>query len=284
MPVNLEPFDLFADKVKIAMAKDVDDRRDSSKITMSSIGHCARQLAYRRHRVPGKDISWRALSIFEDGDYHHEVVRGWLARALNPEVVTKAGEKSYKSCYELIDEEREVEFCGIVGHIDGILKHDHARCPREGDEHKDYLLEVKSMNDRSFKETVRTRQMSWEYRCQVSAYLCALGLKYAIILLKNKNDSDMEMFRYTVEPSLVEQRFEKIDEVIASEDPESVAREYTPSDSGRLPWQCCYCPFIEICYRDFGLYEAKARKYTVDMERYLGKQSPPEDIPAISAS
>ncbi len=278
MGSHLTPHVLFSNYVKTGMAKQV-DTRDPSQLSMSSLGHCARQLAYRHHGVTGVPISWRGMSIFEDGDMHHDMVRYWLEETLNPKIISDPlapeGKKVlFQSCYALESQEESVDLVGIPGHIDGILRHDDVRCKAK--DHPTYLLEVKSMNDRAFKELVKEQELSLEYRCQVSGYLAALGLKTAIIAAKNKNDSNLEFFTYDVEEDLVEQRLDVFQRVMESEEPESIEREFTPSKSGRLPWQCGYCPFAQTCWRDFHPVEGKSRKLTINMDEFLRKLHPSE--------
>lgn len=115
------------------------DKRDPSHITMSSLGHCARQLAYRYHGVEGKPLSWRTMMVFKDGDTAHTQLRAMIVEGLT----------GSQSCYELIEQEKEVNYQGIIGHVDGILGHKDQMCSNAN--HRPLLLEVKSMNDRGFK-------------------------------------------------------------------------------------------------------------------------------------
>lgn len=223
--------------------------RDPSHIGMSSLGHCGRQLAYKHHQVKGSDLDWRAKVIFDDGDMHHTQIR----KAISEGLIMN------KSCYGLFGEEEEVNLGQLSGHIDGALIHDSTNC--NNTQHKDMLLEVKSMNDRGFTEFRRKRTLSFEYRAQVSAYLRAAALGYAYIIVKNKNNGDMDSMVYEGEDVLLDHRLDVLGNVLASEKPEDIRREYHADEAGELDWQCNYCPFVMLCWRHEGVVEVGAKKF-----------------------
>ena len=110
--------------------------RDESIISMSSIGHCGRQLAYRHHKVDPTPYTYSTQAAFQFGRMYHDVVRGWLKKAL------------VGSTHRLTDMEKDVllqvwhgdgQHKDVCGHIDGIL-----RGRNKGHDH--YLLEVKIMS------------------------------------------------------------------------------------------------------------------------------------------
>ncbi len=253
----MEKSEVFSAVIRAQLEKKV-DARDPSTISMSSLGHCVRSLAYRHHHVEGRPLTWRSMMIFDDGNRAHEQIRSNLFLGL-------AGSTSL--CHQLVEEEAEVELEGVVGHVDGILRHDK-KCPFTGPYHKDLLLEVKSMNDRAFREVVKIKELGFEYRCQVSGYLAAAKMEHAVIICKNKNTGEMAEFFYEVEEELVMERLQKLDSLHITEGPEDVEREYGPTKSGNLPWQCNYCPFVSICWRDFGVVEKKEKKWAVDFPLY----------------
>ena len=252
----MEEQSYFTNLIKAGLEDKVDSR-DPSLISMSSIGHCARQLAYRVHGIEGKPLTWRAQMIFNDGDWTHTQLRSMLFQSLK-----KAG-----SCFTLCKEEADVEFSGVSGHIDGVLEH-NKDCTLTGPDHVSMLLEVKSMNDRAFCELKKEHQIPWEYRCQVSGYLAASGMQHAIIIAKNKNTGDLAEYRYTIERDLLVNRMVVIDTIASSDDPEEVARDYEPNNRGNLPWQCNYCPFVSLCWRDYELQEKKGRKFQINYKMY----------------
>ena len=247
----MSPSDLLASNIKQRLAAAV-DRRDPSHITMSSLGHCARQLGYRYHGVDGTPLSWRTMMIFNDGDRAHNQLREFIVSSL----------KDVSSCYELVDQEKGVNYMGITGHVDGVLAHRDNAC--NNITHMPMLLEVKSMNDRGFKELVKTGEIGKEYRCQVSGYLAGLGLTKAVILAKNKNTGDLYEAQYTIETDLLRERMAVIEAITLSSGPEDLGREYGPNSRGNLPWQCGYCPFVKLCWREYEVLESKEHSYKIN--------------------
>ncbi len=261
----MKRIEIFTNLIKDELTSHV-DRRDPSTISMSSLGHCMRSLAYRYHEIPGKPLGWRTMMVFKDGDMGHAQLRMLMYNRLQG-----AG-----YCHKLVDEEAEVCLDGVVGHIDGFLKHD-PDCKFTGPMHKDFLLELKTMNDRAFAELKKHEEVGLEYRCQISGYLAALDIDQAIVIAKNKNTGELLEFIYDGEDELVLDRITKLDSVIQSKDPESVAREYGPNKSGSLPWQCNYCPFTELCWREEGVTMKKEKKYIVNMD-LVNKQKTIKEI------
>jgi hypothetical protein len=226
--------------------------RPPGQISMSAIGHCARQLAYVKHLTFANQPDWRAKIIFDDGNRHHDQIR----------LALREGLILQKSCFQLIGEEQEVSLGMLKGHVDGILIHDDVECKDKG--HESMLLEVKSMNDRAFAEFQRERKLPYEYECQVSAYLRGSGYDKACILVKNKNTGQMDQMIYTENAALLDSRLEMLAEVMASEEPEQISRDWAyDSKTGKLPWQCGYCPFVELCWRHEGLKQEAPHKYVI---------------------
>lgn len=236
--------------------------RPPGHIGMSGIGHCKRQLAYVKHEIKGTELDWRAKIIFDDGNLHHSQIRQALREGL---VILN-------SCYTLVREEEEVKLGQLTGHIDGVLKHDNLKC--QDDDHRTMLLEVKSMNDRGFQELKRTGELSKEYESQVSAYLRATGYKTACVLAKNKNSGEMLRLYIDCNDVLLDERLSALQEVYESAEAEDVKREYDSDEEGNLPWQCNYCPFVNLCWRHEGVFQEGTKKYKlltkiVEQERNL---------------
>ena len=216
--------------------------RDPRIISMSSLGHCARQLAYRHHGAEGRPLDYRARATFADGDAHHELVREYLASALLP------------TCYRLVDQEK------VRGKCDGVLQHDGA-C-KEAD-HGSELLEVKSMGEYAFTKFGRERMVDDSYLIQASAYAMALWLTKIHFLVKNKNTSEMDEAVIPPNVELVEARLRILDLVLSSKNAEDLKREYGPSDKGNLPFQCGYCAFVFQCYGAENLKSVGRNKFAV---------------------
>ena len=231
-------------------------KKESTHISMSSLGHCARQLSYRANGIEGAGLDWRSMMVFDDGHMHHDQLRGLIEAGLK--------KVNSSSCFKLTSQEKEVEYNGVLGHIDGMLEHSNLLCVNP--DHHSMLLEVKSMNDRGFSELVKTETVGFEYACQVSGYLAALGLTEALILAKNKNTGEIAEFIYQRDDGMLQKRFDVIDKILEAKDAEEVEREYGPNKHGNLPWQCGYCPYVNLCWREHGITEIKPKKFKVELK------------------
>ena len=251
--MKMIPGSFISDGIKHRLAKAV-DKRDPSHITMSSLGHCARQLGYRYHGIEGTPLPWRTMMVFSDGDMAHNQLRAMIVESL----------KDSRSCWELVEQEKSVNYQGIIGHVDGVLAHKDQECHNTN--HKPMLLEVKSMNDRGFKELAKTQEIGFEYRCQVSGYLAGLGLETAVILVKNKNNGELQEFIYHREDDLLSHRMGVIEAITLSQGPEDLIKEYQPNSRGNLPWQCGYCPFVQLCWRDYEVVQVKPNVWKVNVK------------------
>lgn len=225
--------------------------RDPTVISISSLGHCARRLAYRKHGVKGKPLTWRQKAIFDDGNRGHDQLRGWLRKGL----IKK------RSCYRLRDEEKEVTLGPLKGHVDGVLRH-NPKCQKEG--HGDRLLEVKTMHPFAYRLFENDGDIDFGYRAQIAGYQAALDLPVAVVLGKDKAEAQISIVEVPLDHELVIERLGIIDTVLKSTAPGDIEREYKPDESKRLPWQCKTCQFVETCWAEEGLRKLSTGTYIVD--------------------
>ncbi len=219
------------------------EQRD--RIGLSAAGKCGRQLAYKHHKSDSIPLKWRSLSIFDDGNQIQDQIRGWLHVADKP------------SCYYLASEEQEVSLLTpkgrkIIGHVDGVIHHTFSLgdpvC-KDG-EHKERLLEIKSMSATGFR-MLRKEGLEKSYICQVSCYLKALDLQEAVVICKCKDTSDLQELILRRDDEQVAEALQKIDLVLDSTTPDMVQRMYAANESGKLPWQCAYCPYVALCWEKY---------------------------------
>lgn len=239
------------------LANEKDEGRDPRRIGISSIGHCGRQLAYKYHGVAGDPLPWRSRSIFADGNYIQDQLRYWIHLSVKPD------------CYYLTDEEAEVTLKTpkgheIKGHLDGIIRHlagELTLC--RNPDHYSRLLEIKSMGSTSWRINKR-EGLDRSYQAQVSGYLKATGLKDAVVLMKNKDTSDLREIVMTLDEKLLDERLAIVDQVLDSTTPDMVQREWRANDDGELPWHCGYCPYVRTCWKDFKPREVETHKWVLD--------------------
>lgn len=212
----------------------IPDDRPGNRITMSAIGKCARQNAYKHHNVAPEKKGWRQHIIFDDGDNSHDQLRGWLQKSL----LTMG--------WQLVDEELEVRIktpkgYELRGHVDGRIK--------SLDNDDQVLLEVKTMSSASFDRLNKKKEPIEEsYQRQMDAYLRGLGTNQAVFLAKNKDNGELCFRNYFIQNDLLDARLRKIDEILDSKEPNQVSRDYEADKNGKIPWNCAYCSFWKPCW------------------------------------
>lgn len=227
-------------------------------LRLSSSGKCPRAIAYSviYQNVESdeiKDLSPRAVSIFQMGHALHE-----LERAIISEV------------NELVSVEEEVylEVDGykIPGHIDGIL--------RLSD--RDVILDIKTVNERTFNEFKKEPRI--DYVNQLNAYMHATGLREAYLWVYNKNTSDRMVIPIPYSEKVVNDVIDTFRKAIRGLNGDLPERpyQYRIEDLGNglvvktLPWQCSYCAFTRICWPDFKLLTEGGKVRYVKVEEVEG--------------
>lgn len=138
-------------------------------IGASSIGaSCARKIWYELKSVPGIPVTSRTVRLFETGKYLEMLVID-LLRARDLEVIT------------ILETAICPEAPFFRGHIDGYLPKYKA------------VLEIKTAKDSSFKTFVKRGLRGWYpiYYSQLQSYMGMMRLKKGVILVVNKDSSDI---------------------------------------------------------------------------------------------
>jgi CRISPR/Cas system-associated exonuclease Cas4 (RecB family) len=206
-----------------------------SMLRFSSSGKCPRAISYSMLFPEKKEpLSPRAISIFQLGHIVHDVERLIISEV-----------------NELVDQEKEVyiEVDGfkIFGHIDGILKL----------KNKDVLLDIKTVNERAWKEF--DREIPKDYIAQLNVYMYATGLREAYLWVYNKGTSHRKIVPVVYNQSVVDESIKRFKSAIhgfkTGELPE---RPYVYNEvetefyiERTLPWQCSYCAFTKLCWPNF---------------------------------
>lgn len=213
---------------------------------------CMRKTVYEFLGARGVPITGRAIHVFDDGHWHHELMKDWIR----------------KSAYMLHSEEMEVKTKVGPGHIDGIITTISA---------KDFLLECKSINHFGYE---RLGEGAWpmDHLDQVALYLDSeelsdAGITDAVILYKNKNQGAytditvqydqpndtlrvLKLERSSGETETYDdlkyenivtdcvERMLKINHLVEAKT--LPRRQYHWSD-----WQCQYCQFLQTCWKDW---------------------------------
>tara|TARA_R100000781_G_scaffold74008_1_gene46139 strand:- start:151 stop:1239 length:1089 start_codon:yes stop_codon:yes gene_type:complete len=111
----------------------------------------------------------------------------------------------------------------FAGSCDGLLR---GVFP-EPDEEKIVLLEIKSANDKRFKQLQKERDYGgWSetYRWQIHCYMGALSLTHALVVVVNKNTSEIYSEIIEFDPEIWEKAQEKARRIICSDTPPPPSR------------------------------------------------------------
>lgn len=270
--------------VLLKILGETQEARGSYRPRPSSAGpeRCIRSLTYHALGVPAKPFPGRAISVFDDGHWHAELMKDVIR----------------KSAYRLHSEEFGVDcavldwiegrpwYCQVCkkeyppgvlhGHIDGIVT------DLEG---RDYLLELKSTNHFAYQR-FWSGEYPLDYFTQTGLYIVGLRklieINKALMLVKNKNQSALMEFHlvYHDDDSL------EVTEIVRSDGqraaPGFVIKDVTRSAIAKfqqveqfrrqrkLPprpfevgteYPCTYCPWGEVCWEG---YEAEWQELTTD--------------------
>lgn len=202
-----------------------EDRHEQrARLGLSEIGHpCNRYLWYCHHAYPKVVPSGQQLRLFEIG----KTIEGMVIHDLR-----NAGFKVYDLQKELCVEYDSV--C-ITGSIDGII---------EFDDHPN-VLEIKSANEKHFKELKKIRSYEkWnlKYKAQIHAYMLALKINYAFVIVYCKNNSELytEIIRLN-EDYIVSLLVDKISCLKQNSEPD---RECPDTDYYEAKW----CGYHKECF------------------------------------
>ena len=135
----------------------------------------------------------------------------------------------------------------VPGHIDGTIEADGAL----------HVIDFKSINTRGFAR-LATDGVSYEYRCQLTAYMEAAALRmWALVVYMDKNTQHLAEYRVDYDAALVDEIRRGFMRVLRSAPDALPEREYAAVPeavrkraTGRwvLPWQCGYCAWKRPCW------------------------------------
>ena len=211
-----------------------EQKDNKGKIWFSSVGKCARQLAYQFHGFEknGKKIDGRAKLIFWTGDLVEFTIIG-LAKLAGVNLIATGLHQLHISL-PLNGNEGE-----ISGRPDGLVIQ-----PKEI-----MLLEVKSFSSFSFKR-FEEGEIDTSYLAQVNVGLEALGLNRCVFVGYNKDNGIMHEIILERNDNIIQKARENVLQVIHStpEELPDPPKELDFDEKTRLyPWNCCYCAYHGHC-------------------------------------
>jgi len=236
-PIPPEILDSFkADIVHGLERQMFSEKEEKGRLRLSVAGKCPRQVFYSMTRPDlARPLEPRVKLTFLFGD---------ITEAMVVALAKSAG-------VNLHSEQKEVEFEGVKGHIDGIYTDSSG---------KDFLWECKSMSDFSFKRvTFSGIDNAWGYLSQVNVYMDSLGVDKAVFTCMNKNTGHLEEVTVDKDRKVLAEAKENIRKIREAEqsgkcperkfDFEDEVFRKKPTGKLKLPVQCSYCPYVEECWK-----------------------------------
>lgn len=236
LPIPEDIFKEFSESVVYGLQRQVfSERQERGTLRLSQIGRCVRQQWYMVKKYPTEPLNPRAKMTFLFGDIVEAVVVA-LAKA---------------SGVNLHSEQKEVDFNGVKGHIDGLITVNGEDC----------LFECKSMSDAGFKTLERNGlEDDFGYLSQVNSYLHCLGLNRAFLVAVNKNTGHITEVEVKKSDKLVKEIEKNIttlreciqNDTLPDRKYKPVEEIYRNKPTGRmiLPVQCAYCGYKDYCWNN----------------------------------
>lgn len=192
---------------------------------MSKIGHsCNRYLWYSFRWAYKEELTPRQIRLFNRG--HRE-----------EEQVVKMLESVGIECWGDQDEV-VMAFGHCKGHRDGACR-GVLEAPKT-----DHLLEIKTMNDKNYKDLVKSKEVRMAkpiYYAQTQIYMRRFCLTRALFVAVNKNDDSIYIERVKLDPGFADDLERKAESIILSEGP--------PEKQFHSSWyECKWCPARGICH------------------------------------
>jgi len=210
-------------------------------IGMSGLGGCVRSLWYSFRWVKQGEISGRTNRIFNVGHAAEETM-------------VKDLESIGIECWNVLDDQAEYEcaFGYSKAHPDGACKN------IPGEKNVNYLLEFKTMNDSSFKDTVKNgvKKSKPIYYAQMVLYMHFGGFGKALFMSMNKNNSEYYTEIVNCNEEYAKELVSKAESIVWCEDPSELPRI---GNNTKQWYECKWCNYNDICFGDLSELEENCR-------------------------
>lgn len=210
-----------------------DQEQFAYKPRPSAVGRCIRALVYEAKGEKGEPFGDRALLVFEDGNWHEELIKDHIRKTVYELVELKGGGQRI----EIATIDGEI----MSGEIDGLITDPLG---------KTRLLEIKSINHFGF-ERLKDGPLD-DHRRQANLYLHGLKaagftIDEALIVYKNKNTSAMKEFviQYDMMQAVADiGMFASV--AVMAKNGKPPARPFDYDD-----WHCDYCRHRRGCWEGY---------------------------------
>lgn len=187
---------------------------------LSECGHpCSRYLWYAHHATPAVKIDGRVIRLFRLGDMVETAIISDL-RGIGIDVTDQQKEVTIKH-----------NGVTLRGHIDGIVD-------------KTTLLEIKSANEKSFRQLQKLGYEKWQpkYKAQAHIYMALIGLRQCLCIVENKNDSGLYAEILMLDDDYVTKLLMDVFTAITADEP---PQRMCPDASW---YEAKYCKYKETCF------------------------------------
>jgi hypothetical protein len=208
---------------------------DSVGLSMSELGsECDRALWYsHRWASEPEQLTGQRLRLFETGNIEEQRALDDLRRV--PEITVVD-----------IDHEtgKQFKLYAVGGHLRGKTDgrvYGLPEAPKTW-----HILEIKSHNDKSFKEVVKKGVQAAKpaHYAQVQTYMHLTGLTRALYYAINKNTDELHCERVRYDAQFCLQLFARVERVIT----QNVAPGRIAEDPSK--WPCIFCKHKAVCHRE----------------------------------
>ena len=212
-----------------AIMKKAREKERRNYLGMSEIGEeCLRKLWYSYRDMDKVVDDARVQRIFRLGDHVETIVVGLLKDAgLTVYDIDPDTGKEYRVS-DLDDK--------YGGGIDGVV----VGLPESA---KPHLLEIKSASNKRFNQLLKSGYEEWDskYKAQIHSYMHYFKLDRCLVVVYNKDTSELYFERIPVDPFEAEVNKQKAQLVISSE--QKLDRAYKKKN-----FKCNWCKYKEGCW------------------------------------
>ena len=193
---------------------------------LSQAGHeCPRYKWYKYYGYQELPIKGQVLRLLELGKLTEDTVTADLRLA----------------GYEVTGEQDSVSYVWgdltLTGHIDGLIT-------GLSESKKTHLLEIKSSNDKRFQQLRKGGYEAWSgiYKFQIHAYMLDLDLDRCLVVVYNKNTSELYTERISLRQQWIKDKLSGIFEILEQKTPPcGICRR---ADFYKARW----CGYREVCF------------------------------------
>jgi len=233
----------------MASLKSYNVRKEKSKLT-DLIDEAGKTVGYPRHYIGMSGLGggctralWFTFRWAKTGELPGRTNRIFAVGHQSEDLMIKALESIGIELWNTLDDQDEFIDCHgyAMGHPDAYCK----KIP--GSEDLVHLVEFKTMNDKSFKDTKKkgVKESKPTYYSQMMIYMYKSNLTKALFMAVNKNDSSFYIEIVNCDNSFAEDMLRKGNDIVFSEDFNDFPRigNNTP-----LWYECKWCNYIDQCF------------------------------------